>query len=190
VRDHIIPYFEKQNSRTITMIGIVLACGLGAIDLATGYEISFSIFYLAPIALVTWWAGRRSGLAIAVLSALLWLAADVASGHVFTDPLVPLWNALMRLGFFLIVVTLMSRLKRSYEEQVRVARELRESLDKIRTLSGLIPICAWCKKVRNEQGYWQQVEAYISENSDASFTHGMCAECREKERQALRQRAT
>jgi hypothetical protein len=83
------------------------------------------------------------------------------------------------------VVTLLTRLKLSYEEQIRSARALQESLDKVKILSGLIPICAWCKKVRNDQGYWQQVEAYIAEHSDATFTHGICQECKEKELQAL-----
>jgi YesN/AraC family two-component response regulator len=62
-------------------------------------------------------------------------------------------------------------------EQKRLIRELQEALSKIKTLRGLIPICASCKKIRNDQGYWTQVEAYITEHSDAEFTHGICPEC-------------
>jgi hypothetical protein len=185
---HVVTSLRKQSRRAITTTGLVLVAGLGLIDFASGYEVGFSIFYIAPIIFVTWWAGRRWGCAIASISALVWLGADIASGHVFTHPLIPFWNALMRLGFFLIVVALLSQLKRSYEAQMRIARELRESLDQVKILSGLIPICAWCKKVRNDKGYWQQVEAYITEHSEASFTHGMCEECKEKELQAFRQR--
>lgn len=50
----------------------------------------------------------------------------------------------------------------------------------LHTLRGLLPICAWCKKIRNEEGYWQQVEAYIQEHSEAEFTHCLCPECFEK----------
>ena len=50
----------------------------------------------------------------------------------------------------------------------------------IETLSGLLPLCAWCKKVRNDRGYWEQIERYVSTRSTASFTHGVCPECREK----------
>ena len=57
---------------------------------------------------------------------------------------------------------------------------LKVATDGIRRLKGLLPICAWCKKVRNDQGYWQQVEKYVEENSDAAFTHGICPECMEK----------
>jgi DNA-binding response OmpR family regulator len=56
-------------------------------------------------------------------------------------------------------------------------RELEESLAQVRRLQGLIPICAWCKKVRNDQNYWQQVEDYVGQHSDARFSHGICPEC-------------
>jgi AmiR/NasT family two-component response regulator len=56
-------------------------------------------------------------------------------------------------------------------------RELEEALAKIKTLRGLIPICASCKKIRNDTGYWQQLEEYITEHSEADFTHGLCPEC-------------
>jgi len=58
----------------------------------------------------------------------------------------------------------------------RVA-ELEQALAQVRRLRGLIPICAWCKKVRNDQNYWQQVEDYVTEHSDARFNHSMCPEC-------------
>jgi AmiR/NasT family two-component response regulator len=59
-------------------------------------------------------------------------------------------------------------------------RELEEALAKIKTLRGLIPICASCKKIRNDTGYWQQLEEYITEHSEADFTHGLCPECLKK----------
>ncbi len=64
----------------------------------------------------------------------------------------------------------------------RITRRLAESLEHVQTLRGLLPICAWCKRIRNDQGYWTQVEAYIRENTEADFTHGICPECLEKER--------
>jgi PleD family two-component response regulator len=58
--------------------------------------------------------------------------------------------------------------------------ELQKALTKIKTLSGLLPICASCKKIRDDQGYWTQLEYYISEHSEAEFTHGCCPECMKK----------
>ncbi|MBK8789224.1 MAG: hypothetical protein IPO28_03340 [Holophagaceae bacterium] len=56
-------------------------------------------------------------------------------------------------------------------------RELRASLANIRTLRGLIPICAHCKRVRDDAGFWQQVEAYVHERSEAKFSHSICPSC-------------
>jgi len=56
-------------------------------------------------------------------------------------------------------------------------KELQEALDQIKTLEGILPICMYCKKIRNDQNYWQQVESYISQHSRAEFTHGLCPEC-------------
>jgi CheY-like chemotaxis protein len=65
-------------------------------------------------------------------------------------------------------------------EKEALIKELREAVAKIQTLSGLIPICAWCKKIRDDKGYWQTVERYIKEHSQADFTHGMCPDCQKK----------
>jgi hypothetical protein len=59
-------------------------------------------------------------------------------------------------------------------------RELEESLANIKQLSGLLPICASCKKIRDDKGYWQQVEGYITEHSEAKFSHGICPDCMKK----------
>lgn len=59
-------------------------------------------------------------------------------------------------------------------------RELQEALSKIKTLKGLIPICAWCKKIRDDKGYWKLIETYVKEHSDADFTHGICPDCAAK----------
>ena len=67
--------------------------------------------------------------------------------------------------------------KREDQERIRLIQELTDALGRARILAGLLPICANCKRIRNDHGYWQQVESYISEHSDAVFTHGMCPDC-------------
>jgi PAS domain-containing protein len=66
------------------------------------------------------------------------------------------------------------------EERRQLIYDLREALSEIKTLTGLLPICSACKKIRNPEGYWKQIEAYIMEHSDAEFSHGLCPECTEK----------
>ena len=70
-----------------------------------------------------------------------------------------------------------SERKRATEEREKLIAELREALDNIKTLRGLVPICANCKKIRDDKGYWQQVEVYVRDHSEATFTHGLCPEC-------------
>ena len=67
--------------------------------------------------------------------------------------------------------------KREEEERVRLIGELTEALGNIKTLRGLLPICASCKKIRDDRGYWQKVESYISDHTQAEFTHGICPDC-------------
>ncbi|MBU0711713.1 GAF domain-containing protein [bacterium] len=62
-------------------------------------------------------------------------------------------------------------------EKESLLQELQETYNKLKKLSGLIPICAHCKKIRDDSGYWNQVEKYISEHSDAVFSHGICPDC-------------
>ncbi len=69
---------------------------------------------------------------------------------------------------------------RDVSEQKAMERQLREALQNVKTLSGLVPICAWCKKIRNDEGYWDRLEHYLSERTDAHFTHGMCPDCSNK----------
>jgi len=70
--------------------------------------------------------------------------------------------------------------KQLENEKEHLIRELQESLAKVKRLSGLLPICASCKKIRDDKGYWNQVETYLSEHSDAKFSHGICPECGKK----------
>jgi len=65
-------------------------------------------------------------------------------------------------------------------EMARKNAELENALSKVKLLSGLIPICASCKRIRDDQGYWEQVEKYISEHSMATFSHGLCSDCMQK----------
>lgn len=72
------------------------------------------------------------------------------------------------------------RILRLQAELAKRVNELELALSKVNLLQGLLPICCYCKKIRDDQNYWQQVEGYIAEHSEAQFTHAICPSCREK----------
>jgi PAS domain S-box-containing protein len=70
--------------------------------------------------------------------------------------------------------------KQAEETREKLILELRDALSKIKKLSGMLPICATCKKIRDDKGYWNQIESYIKDNSEAEFSHGICPECAQR----------
>jgi hypothetical protein len=70
--------------------------------------------------------------------------------------------------------------KQTEAERVQLIQELQAALANVKSLSGLLPICAGCKKIRDDKGYWSQVESYVQEHSEATFTHGLCPDCIKK----------
>ena len=75
---------------------------------------------------------------------------------------------------------LMQTIRRQQAEKDQLIRQLQDALDQVKTLKGIVPICASCKKIRDDKGYWQQVEIYIQKHSDAEFSHGVCPDCLRK----------
>lgn len=67
--------------------------------------------------------------------------------------------------------------EKAEQEREQVIVKLQQALAQVKRLSGFLPICASCKKIRDDKGYWQQVEAYIRDHSEAEFSHGLCPEC-------------
>jgi diguanylate cyclase (GGDEF)-like protein len=112
---------ERRGRLFWTITGIILVAGIGAVDYLTGPEISISLFYLIPIVAATWFSGRYLGIAISLLSAFAWFAADVFSGSSHSNPAIPFWNAFVRLGFFVIVTLLLPVLK-ALEREKELAR--------------------------------------------------------------------
>ncbi len=95
---------------------------VGALDYLSGYEFSTAFFYLGPVALVAWYAGRGLGLTASVVSAITWLVADSASGHVYSSPVFLLWSSLVRFVFFAVVTLLLVAQRQAHAEVLGMAR--------------------------------------------------------------------
>jgi PAS domain S-box-containing protein len=92
----------------------------------------------------------------------------------------PLGNETHGFAGYLGIFRDISERKRAEREKEALIAELKKTLLEVKNLSGMIPICAWCKSVRSDTGYWQTVEQYVRNHSDARFSHGVCPTCSEK----------
>jgi len=108
-------FLSARSSLQIRMLCLSMVAVVGAIDLATGYELSLSIFYAIPVAIGSWYVGRRFGMLVCVVSAITWFAADSIAGHQYSHPTIPLWNGLVRLGFLAIIALLLDSLRNSFD---------------------------------------------------------------------------
>lgn len=114
--------FENMGLLFWTLIGFVLVLIIGSIDILSGYEVAFSLFYLLPVFIVTRYAGLKIGIAISIASAISWYAADSLSGHPYSHPSIQYWNTTIRFSVFFIVTLLTSALRKAYAHEQSLAR--------------------------------------------------------------------
>jgi diguanylate cyclase (GGDEF)-like protein len=117
-----VSFFEKRSKSFWVSVGFAFVFMLGIIDYFTGYEVSFSLFYLIPIFTVVWFTDGRMGLLLSSASALVWFIADYSAGLTYSHPSVYIWNTIIRLGFFSVVSILGSNLKKSYKLNLELVR--------------------------------------------------------------------
>jgi signal transduction histidine kinase len=110
----------------VFLLALALTAGLAVVDDVTGYELSFSVFYLAPVALVAWYANRSLSIVTALICAWVWFEVDGLSGHDYSSQLIPIWNAAVRLAFFLIVALLLNH-RRETEAKLIAAKRAAEA---------------------------------------------------------------
>ena len=91
-----------------------------------------------------------------------------------------LWNQKAEASFGLGMVVDITERKQAEMQREKLISELQNALSEIKTLKGILPICSYCKKIRNDKGYWDQIEAYIKNHTEAEFSHGICQDCAKK----------
>jgi hypothetical protein len=154
--------------KIVILLSYLVFLGLiGYADYVTPRDMHLGIAYFLPIWLITWSFGGKAGLIAALTSAILWVVVDNATLPLNSSHFFSYWNASARLIYFSTFTLLIANIR----------EQLHKSAAKIKQLSGLLPICASCKKIRNDEGNWQHIEEYIHAHSEADFTHGICPEC-------------
>ena len=168
--------------RSITLSILVVASALVPrvlLHRVLGERSTFILFTLAVMVSVRF-GGVLSGAIATVLSMLAGIIVFLGPSRDETERLADTIEIVL-FAFVGLGITWLA-------QQLRAARlRAEDALEQVRKLTGLLPICAWCKKIRDEEGRWQQLERYITLHSDAKFTHGLCDQCArrlEAERQA------
>lgn len=157
-------YREKTNVSCLLATGIVLA-----IDYITGRAIQFPITYVLPVGMAAWREQRPVAYAIAILMPI----ARLGFHFLWHEPQpfsVAALNASIAVSALILYAYLVDR----------IAWQTRVLEKKVKVLEGILPICASCKRIRTKQDEYQQIEKYITEHTEASFSHGICPECAKK----------
>ena len=154
---------------------------LGYLDYFTGFELEISLFYALPVAMIAWGVGRLAGTFAAAWATTVWFGANILFANPYSSTFYALWNTALRGGWFLTVALTISRIRADLDRERQLNATLNDTLAQVRELQGLLPICAWCKKIRNDEGYWEQLETYVRRHTRAQFTHGICPACVESQ---------
>ena len=115
-------FLKERSPLQLTTTGLFLILVLAAMDFATGYELSFSIFYLLPIAFATWYAGLYHGALLSIVSASVWLIVDITAGNHYSRSFIPVWNAGVRFLFFIVTAWLLTTVRAQLEKERSMAR--------------------------------------------------------------------
>ena len=192
-----LTYFVWRFTRSLVWAGNwIVALGYGlffGVSFYTGGIESPSLTWSLAVPIVaTLICGIRSGLVwlILVLAKLILFYVFSTQGIVFeqefSDPAhYQLAYVITITGicvFMFLLAAVSEMFKNRYLNQLeQINARLNEALERVKILKGLIPICAWCKKVRDDKGFWGQVETYLNTQLDAKFSHGICPDCEAKQ---------
>ena len=158
-------FFERfpWNNRWILLgMGVVVS----GFDYLATQTLMFPVLFLIPVLLMAWNCGLRTALMLGGVLCVIRVSAQMAWGIPYPAHYAIL-NGLTRIGILFLLAWLVAKLS----QQTRTLRA------RVRTLEGILPTCSFCKNIRDEDGHWHQMEAYVARRTEARFTHGVCPEC-------------
>ena len=159
---------KLYRQRTVVSCILVAVIVIG-IDYITGKAIQFPLLYVVPVGMAAWLDQKGTAYTIAILLPLLRIGFHFPWHETQSLSLAAL-NASIRVLALIFYAYLLDR----------IAWQTRALEKKVRRLEGILPICSSCKRIRNEKGEYEQIEKYITDRSEALFSHGICRECSKK----------
>lgn len=158
-----------RNRKLYPLYWSLLAALALAADYLTGPLLRFPIFFVIPVALASWHNGRGWGFFLSICLPLVRLYYDA----LWDTP----WTYFETSANSMIRIAVLSLIVYFVDKTARQTRELRKE---VKILSGILPICSFCKKIRTAENEWVKLEDYISEHSESEFSHGLCQDCLKK----------
>ncbi len=176
----------KGTARGLLVKSVIILLSIAAYVFGFTYFYRWSgqaveIFIVLPILAAAYCFGLLWG----ILAGSISYPANLLLFYLFAEPGNGLFQHTRIIGWLAMILigALVGYIRNLNFRLRKTNNKLSNALQKKQSLSGLLPICAQCKRIRDDQGYWHQVEAYISNHSEAEFTHGICPDCeREMER--------
>lgn len=155
---------------TLLMIVILL------LDFSVPLGVAMGVPYIAVVLISLWSPGKNFTYIIAAASSVMTIAA-----FILKPPAGELWKVISNRGLALFAIWVTAilgiQIKISEQKREKALMEKEKALNDARILRGLLPICSSCKKIRDDKGYWNHLEEYIKNHSEADFTHSICPEC-------------
>ena len=178
--------FDKDRPAYLIALNLLALAVLYNVGIGAGEETALYWVFVLPL-LLFFFQGRRDGLIsvglVLLLLSLLLFQPGLVGAYDYGTP------TGLRFFFSFLFVAIIAyglessrdrfshMLRREHAELLEEKVRLEQALKQIKTLQGLLPICANCKKVRDDRGYWKQIESYVHEHSGATFSHGICPDC-------------
>lgn len=163
----------------LSILAVALGCivVIGYADYRTDFDLDLFLFYALPVAITAWGVGRAGAVGMSALAMGTWFCANLLWRNPYSSAFYLAWNTMLRCGWILIVALAVARIRADLTRAQTLNVQLEDTLGQVKQLRGLLPICAWCKRIRNDSGYWEQLEAYLAKHAEVSFTHGICPAC-------------
>jgi hypothetical protein len=172
------------DSKKLTLSGFYFVCAailavIFMLDLFVPLGVAVGVLYLVVVLLTLRMPQGKATIFVAIVSSLL-----IVTAFYYKPPVDHMWKVIFNRGISLFAVWVSAILglqkNKTEQQRIMILLEREKALQEVRILRGLLPICASCKKIRDDNGYWTQIEGYIKDHSEAEFTHGICPDCAKK----------
>lgn len=165
---------KRHLYRSLIFLAVI---AIFSVDLASPLGLADWIGFIIVLLLAYNWFTKKEIVLMSIFCSILVLMGFFFSPRSIVERNMAVTNRALAIIVLGLEAYLLVKRKIAEDHREALLVVLRRAMDNIRTLKGMLPICAWCKKVRNDSGYWEQIESYISEHSETEFTHGICPEC-------------